>query len=39
MTQTQNMSQNAKVKRNVAKGRLGGKELQQYSCTDNYGHM
>jgi len=34
MTQTQNMSQNAKLKRNVVKGRLGGKELQQHSCTD-----
>jgi hypothetical protein len=34
MTQTQNTSQNAKLKRNVVKGRLGEKELQQYSCTD-----
>jgi hypothetical protein len=28
------MSQNAKVKRNVVKGKLEEKELQQYSCND-----
>jgi hypothetical protein len=38
----QNMSRNAKMKNKGAKGRLGEKELQEYSCTDSinkYVHM
>jgi hypothetical protein len=36
------MSRNAKMKNKGAKGRLGAKELEEYSCTDcinNYVHM
>jgi hypothetical protein len=38
MTWTQNMSKNAKVKKNGVKNRHKEKELQQYSI-HNYRHM